>query len=221
MRLLVVLGVIVGLGIAAARAGKRTVVCEVSAQENASRIFGRAEIGFHEVELQDGLWAISIDPDRSMREYLELQLPVKAMSDLLYRSRIFTYLAAATPGLRELVTIGKIWELALEDRKVRLDERFPVETAAVLEGAPPPPLPLIRRVQVVGWVLVVLSWVALVLRVFAALPERERRNGGFSAEHRRARLVGPCPKKSCIAAISQIPVCSAPAGSFRRGARGV
>ena len=54
-----------------------------------------------------------------MREYLELQLPVKAMGDLLYRSRIFTYLAAATPGLREMVTIGKIWELALETRKTK------------------------------------------------------------------------------------------------------
>ena len=54
-----------------------------------------------------------------MREYLELQLPVKAMGDLLYRSRIFSYLAAATPGLREMVTVGKIWELALKQRKTR------------------------------------------------------------------------------------------------------
>jgi anion-transporting ArsA/GET3 family ATPase len=41
------------------------------------------------------------------------------MRDLLVRSRIFGYLAAATPGLRELVTIGKIWELAQQDRKAR------------------------------------------------------------------------------------------------------
>ena len=41
------------------------------------------------------------------------------MRDLLVRSRIFNYLAAATPGLKELVTIGKIWELAQPDRKVK------------------------------------------------------------------------------------------------------
>jgi len=105
------------LGLAAARAGKRVIVCEVSSQENAARIFDRPPIGFNEVELRKNLWAISIDPDHSMREYLELQLPVKAMSDLLYKSRVFNYLAAATPGLREMVTIGKIWELALETRK--------------------------------------------------------------------------------------------------------
>jgi len=71
------------------------------------------------VELANDLWAISIDPDESMREYVLLQLKVKAMRDLLFRSRMFTYLAAATPGLNELVTIGKIWELAQLDRKVK------------------------------------------------------------------------------------------------------
>jgi anion-transporting ArsA/GET3 family ATPase len=101
-----------------ARAGKRTILCEVSAQEHVSHVFHRAEIGYHEVELDDNLWAISIDPDESMREYVLLQLKVRAMRDLLFRSRIFTYLAAATPGLKELVTIGKIWELALPERKV-------------------------------------------------------------------------------------------------------
>jgi anion-transporting ArsA/GET3 family ATPase len=111
--------VALALGLAAAAAGRRTIVCEVASQESTSRIFGVAEIGFHEVEVRGGLSAISIDPDRSIREYLELQLPVKAMGDLLYRSKIFNYLAAATPGLREMVTIGKIWELALEERMAR------------------------------------------------------------------------------------------------------
>jgi anion-transporting ArsA/GET3 family ATPase len=112
------------LALAAARAGKRTILCEVAAQEHLSKVFHRAEVGFHEVEMADNLWGISIDPDESMREYVLLQLKVKAMRDLLFRSRIFTYLAAATPGLKELVTIGKIWELTLDDRKVRKGHRY-------------------------------------------------------------------------------------------------
>ena len=76
-------------------------------------------VGFHEVEMAENLWSISIDPDESMREYVLLQLKVRAMRDMLFRSRIFTYLAAATPGLKELVTIGKIWELTQHDRKVK------------------------------------------------------------------------------------------------------
>jgi anion-transporting ArsA/GET3 family ATPase len=116
--------VALALGLAAARAGKRTIVCEVGAQEHAARVLHRAEIGFHEVEIADGLWSISIDPDDSMREYLLLQLKVRAMGDLLTRSRIFTYLAAATPGLKELVTIGKIWELAQPDRRVKAGRQY-------------------------------------------------------------------------------------------------
>src|SRR5919106_5238992 len=116
--------VALALGLAAAERGKRTIVCEVGAQEHASRVFRRAQIGFHEVEIADDLWAISIDPDDSMREYLLLQLRVRAMGDLLTRSRIFTYLAAATPGLKELVTIGKIWELAQLDRKVKKGREY-------------------------------------------------------------------------------------------------
>src|SRR5439155_10814583 len=111
--------VAIALGLAAAARGKRTIVCEVSSQEHTSRVFRRVEVGFHEVEIEDNLWAISIDPDEAIREYLLIQLKLRAMRDLLVRSRIFSYLAAATPGLRELVTMGKVWELAQSNRKVR------------------------------------------------------------------------------------------------------
>jgi anion-transporting ArsA/GET3 family ATPase len=116
--------VAVALGLRAAGEGKRTIVCEVSSQENASHIFDHSEVGFHEVEMAENLWSISIDPDESMREYVLLQLKVRAMRDLLFRSRIFTYLAAATPGLKELVTIGKIWELSQQDRKVKSGRKY-------------------------------------------------------------------------------------------------
>jgi anion-transporting ArsA/GET3 family ATPase len=74
--------------------------------------------------MEENLWSISIDPDESMREYVLLQLKVRAMRDMLFRSRIFNYLAAATPGLKELVTIGKIWELAQLDRKVKKGRKY-------------------------------------------------------------------------------------------------
>ncbi|HEX3238986.1 MAG TPA: ArsA family ATPase, partial [Solirubrobacterales bacterium] len=116
--------VAVALGLRAASEGKRTIVCEVSSQENTSRMFDHTAVGFHEVEMEENLWSISIDPDESMREYVLLQLKVRAMRDMLFRSRIFNYLAAATPGLKELVTIGKIWELAQLDRKVKSGRKY-------------------------------------------------------------------------------------------------
>ena len=78
---------------------------------------------FREVELADGLYTISIDPQHAIEEYLRLQLPVKALADLLSSSRMFQYFAAATPGMRELVTIGKVWELAQLERRTPRRER--------------------------------------------------------------------------------------------------
>src|SRR6201746_87542 len=123
--------VAVALGLRAAAEGKRTIVCEVSSQENASRMFDHTEVGFHEVEMEENLWSISIDPDESMREYVLLQLKVRAMRDILFRSRLFNYLAAATPGLKELVTIGKIWELAQLDRQGKKGRKYDL---AIVDG---------------------------------------------------------------------------------------
>ena len=107
------------MGMRAAAEGKRTIICEVAAQQRAAELFGTQAALFEEVEVAENLWTISIEPDEALREYVLLQLKVRAMRDLLFRSRVFTYLAAATPGLRELVTIGKVWEVAQLDRKVR------------------------------------------------------------------------------------------------------
>jgi anion-transporting ArsA/GET3 family ATPase len=93
------------------------IVCEIAAQERGSALFGHPPIGFAETELEPGLWAISIDPDAMVREYLEMLLPVRAMASVLHRSNLFSYLAAATPGLREVVSAGKAYELTLDERR--------------------------------------------------------------------------------------------------------
>src|SRR5919204_6221145 len=105
------------LGLAAARAGKRTIVCEVAHQERMSQAFRREGVGYSEAELAPRLFAISIDPQRSMEEYLSSQVKPAPFYALLFDNRLFHYFAAATPGMRELVTIGKIWELAQLERR--------------------------------------------------------------------------------------------------------
>jgi anion-transporting ArsA/GET3 family ATPase len=105
------------LGLAAARAGKRAIVCEVAAQERITATFGLPPRRFEEVEVQPGLHAFSANPDDAVREWLSYQLHSRTLAGLLGGSRIFQYLAAAAPGLAELVTIGKVWELAQLERK--------------------------------------------------------------------------------------------------------
>ena len=116
--------VAVALGLLAARRGLRTIVAEVAHQERVARVFGRDDSQFREVEIAHGLFTISIDPQHAIEEYLRLQLPVRALADLLSGSRMFQYFAAATPGMSELVTIGKVWELAQLERRTRDAARY-------------------------------------------------------------------------------------------------
>jgi anion-transporting ArsA/GET3 family ATPase len=102
------------LGLVAARRGLRTIVAEVARRDDVSRALGGA--GMQEEELAPGLHHVSIDPEHAMELYLTDQLP-PALADVLASSRTFGYLAAATPGMRELLTVGKVWELAQEDRR--------------------------------------------------------------------------------------------------------
>ncbi len=107
------------LGLLAARQGRRTIVVEVSGRGDVPRLFAaKARTGV-ESELAPGLWTLDVDPRQALEEYLHDQLPLRVIADLLGSSTTFGIVAAATPGLREMLTIGKIWELSQPKRRVR------------------------------------------------------------------------------------------------------
>ena len=105
------------MGLAAARAGKRTVICEVAEQARITQTFGLPAAGFNETEVAAGLHAFSINPENAKEEWLRRQLRSGTLTGLLGSSRVYQYLTAAAPGLTELVTIGKVWELAQLERR--------------------------------------------------------------------------------------------------------
>jgi len=106
------------LGLLAARRGLRTIVAELASQERLQVLF-RDEGGeqFSELELAPGLFTISIDPQQAMEEYLRVK--AGTFGQALGSSRLFQAFAMATPGMRELLSIGKVWELAQLNRRTR------------------------------------------------------------------------------------------------------
>ncbi|HEV2819333.1 MAG TPA: ArsA family ATPase [Solirubrobacteraceae bacterium] len=125
-RLLVVTGkggtgkstVAAALGMVAAREGRRTIVAEVAQRTDVPGALGAAAgKPFAETRLRDGLWHISVDPADALREYLRDQLPSATLARVLGASRSFALLASATPGLAELLSMGKVWELAQDERR--------------------------------------------------------------------------------------------------------
>ena len=105
------------LGLAAAGAGRRVLVCEVAAEERITAAFGVPAIGFEEVEIEPRLSAFSASPDGAMQEWLHDQLPSRTLAGLLGGNRIFQSMTAVMPGLAEMVTVGKLWELAQLERR--------------------------------------------------------------------------------------------------------
>jgi anion-transporting ArsA/GET3 family ATPase len=101
----------------AARRGLRTIVAELQSQERIQQTFEHDAEHFVEVELAPRLFTISIDPQHAMEEYLRVK--TGPLGQALGSTRLFHAFAMATPGMRELLSIGKVWELAQLERRDR------------------------------------------------------------------------------------------------------
>ena len=85
------------LGLAAAGAGRRTIIVEVAAQDQLSRAFHHEPLGYRESELAPGLWAVAVDPQDALREWLGRQLPGPASRLLAGQQRV-PVLRGGRPG---------------------------------------------------------------------------------------------------------------------------
>lgn len=131
-RLLIVTGkggvgkstVAAALGWIAAAQGKRVLLCEFDAKGDlAAALEGVANrneepLRFVPREIHPGLWAMAMDPEESLKEYLRLNLRLPFITRIGALSSAFDFLANAAPGVREIVTIGKV---AYEARRQEFD----------------------------------------------------------------------------------------------------
>ena len=99
------------LALLAATRGKRTLVGEVDAKGNLADFFSVQPTVFRPREVQPNLFAMSMDTEESLREYLTLQLKLPLMARMGPMARVFDFVATAAPGVREVLTVGKfLWE---------------------------------------------------------------------------------------------------------------
>jgi anion-transporting ArsA/GET3 family ATPase len=96
----------------AADRGKRTLVCEVDAKGNLADFFETAPTRFEEREIAPRLWAMSMDTEASLKQYLSLQLKLPLVARVGPLAKMFDFVASAAPGVKEIVTVGKLcWEV--------------------------------------------------------------------------------------------------------------
>lgn len=100
------------LALLAAEQGKRTLVCEVDAKGNLADFYEAGPTEFTPREIQPGLWAMSMNTEDSLKEYLSLQLKIPLLAKIGPLARTFDFIANAAPGVKEILTVGKVaWEV--------------------------------------------------------------------------------------------------------------
>jgi len=108
------------LGLAAARRGLTTIVAEVGGRAEIAPMLGvQRGSPLQEIELRDRLHHVSIARRAATEEYLREETPGPLPSAILARSRAFELFVAATPGLAEMLTVGKSFELTRRPRRMR------------------------------------------------------------------------------------------------------
>ncbi len=96
------------LALFAAGRGRKVLICEVDAKGDVAQFYESAPTGFAEKEVLPGLFAMTMDTEASLREYLKLQMRIPVVGRIGPLAKAFDFVATAAPGVREILTVGKL-----------------------------------------------------------------------------------------------------------------
>ena len=98
--------------ILAADRGRRVLLVDVDGKGDIAALFEHAPVGFKPVQVHPGVLAMSMDTEASLQEYLRLNLKVPVLGRLGPLARVLDFVATAAPGVKEILTVGKVcWEV--------------------------------------------------------------------------------------------------------------
>lgn len=104
------------LALAGVASGRRTLLVEVEGRQGFSRLFGTQPWDYEEREFRPGLWGSAVDPAEAVYEYLELFYGIKRIQWMMERSNALDFVTTTAPGLRDLLLVGKLYELEARRR---------------------------------------------------------------------------------------------------------
>jgi anion-transporting ArsA/GET3 family ATPase len=109
------------LALAARDRGKRVLLVEVAAPLEAARLLGGGPSRGREVEALPGLFTLNLQPRDAMDEYVRHVVKLDLLARRILESPVYARFFAAAPGLKELMTLGKV--MVMEESRARLSGR--------------------------------------------------------------------------------------------------
>jgi anion-transporting ArsA/GET3 family ATPase len=103
------------LALLGARAGRHTQVCEVDAKGSLAAAYETGPLTFTPRPAAERLQAMAMNTEDSLREYLALQLRVPLLARIRPLARSLDFVATAAPGVKEILTVGKLCYEVRED----------------------------------------------------------------------------------------------------------
>jgi len=96
----------------AADQGRKVLLVEVDAKGNLTNLFEHPPVGFDPVQVHPGVFAMQLNTEASLREYLKLNLRIPMVGRIGPIANVFDFVANAAPGVKEILTVGKVcWEV--------------------------------------------------------------------------------------------------------------
>ena len=100
-----------GLALYAHRQGQRVLAVDVTGAGGLAAHLGGGRLDFKPRQVRPGLFAITVDRTKALAEYVNVQIGIPQLATLGPVARAFDALASTAPGVREVITIGKVlWE---------------------------------------------------------------------------------------------------------------
>jgi anion-transporting ArsA/GET3 family ATPase len=125
------------MALALARNGRRTLLIEVEGRQGIAQLFDTPPLPYDErkVAVAPGggeVWALAIDPEEALLDYLESFYNLRRAGSALRRMGAIDFVTTIAPGLRDVLLTGKAVEVVRRKEKAASDAYD-----AIVMDAPP------------------------------------------------------------------------------------
>ena len=130
------------LALALASRGKRVLLCEVEGRQGIAQLFDVPPLPYAERRIASGpdhdraggdVYALAIDPESALMEYLAMYYRLGRAGKALDRFGVVDFATTIAPGVRDVLLTGKVYEAVNRNRRSKDARQYD----AVVLDAPP------------------------------------------------------------------------------------